>query len=226
MWSNCVSKIKSMHFRRYYYLSILEIEPITHIIDFLVDLGTVVESLLTSTSDSVLNPARMPGSNASHFAETLVRLARKLLGVPTAGHTFESLSLSYANNVDHLILSKDTLDTDLLLKVAPGKVNLVSDGPTIQLDLNNVGLLLALAQQLLLGVCNQSDNRAVLLDLAQLFGNLLLANVILPLLGGLGESLLFGLGPGLGQDGLETTRPDTWGGRSQSHRPRCLATGD
>ena len=122
--------------------------------------------------------------------------------MPTAGDTLETFTLGDTNNVDHLILSKDTLDTDLLLKVVPGKVDLVSNRSTVELDFNQVSLLLPAPQKLLLGVSNQPDDRAVLLDLGKLFGNLFLANIILPLLASLGESLLFGLGPE-----LEKTNP-------------------
>ena len=162
-----------------------------------------MESLLTSTSHSVLDPARMPSSNTSNLAETLVSLARKLLGVPTAGDTLEAFSLGDPNNVNHLILSKDTLYTNFLLKVVPCKVNLVGNGSTIQLDFNNVSLLLPAPQQFLLGVGNQPDNRAVLLDLGKLFGNFFLADIIFPFLAGLGESLLFGLGPELENKSFE-----------------------
>ena len=56
-------------------------------------------------------------------------------------------------------------------------------------------LLLAAAEQLLLGVADEAHHAAVLLNLVQLLGDLLLAEVILPLLGGLGERLLLRLGP-------------------------------
>ena len=49
-------------------------------------------SLLTGTSDSVLDTAGMPSSDTSDLAETLVSLARKLLGVPTAGDTWRNTS--------------------------------------------------------------------------------------------------------------------------------------
>ena len=50
-------------------------ESITDIVDLFVDLGTMVVSLLTSTSNGVLDTARMPGSNTGDPTKTFVGLA-------------------------------------------------------------------------------------------------------------------------------------------------------
>ena len=55
-------------------LAILHVEPITDIVDLFVDLGTMVVSLLTSTSNSVLDTARMPGFDTGDLAKTFVGL--------------------------------------------------------------------------------------------------------------------------------------------------------
>merc|ERR1719193_1565259 len=90
------------------------------------------------------------------------------------------MTLGHSDDVDHLVLGKHLADRHLLLKVLTGKVDLVSNGASVELDLHDVGLLLPAAQKLHLG----ED----LLDL-------LLAEVIRPLGARLGESLLLGLGP-------------------------------
>ena len=51
-------------------------------------------------------PGRMPSADASHLAETFVRLARQLLGVPTGGDALEAVSLGDSNRVDHLVLGE------------------------------------------------------------------------------------------------------------------------
>ena len=45
------------------HLAVLLVVSISDLIDLLVDLGPVVESLLTSTGDRELDTRRMPGSD-------------------------------------------------------------------------------------------------------------------------------------------------------------------
>jgi len=134
-------------------------------VDLLVHFGTVVEALLTSSSNSELNSGRMPSSNTSDLAETLVGLARQFLGVPTAGNSLESVTLGYTNGVDHLVLSKDIVDGNLLLEMLAGPVDLVRDGTSVNLDLHNMSFTLTVAHNAHLSVSDDTDNRAILLDL-------------------------------------------------------------
>jgi len=94
-------------------------------VDLLVDLDTVMVTVLTSTGHRVLHTRWMPGSNTSDFAETAMGLARKLLGSPTGGDTSVSLTLGHSNHVNHLVLRKDGGDGDLLFKALLGKGNLL-----------------------------------------------------------------------------------------------------
>ena len=109
--------------------------------------------------------------------------------------TLESFALGDADAVDHLVLGEDGLASDFLLEEVSGPIHLLGDGASVDLDLHDVSFLLAAAEQLLLSVADEAHNAAVLLNLVQLLGDLLLAEVILPLLGGLGERLLLALGP-------------------------------
>ena len=62
--------------------------------------------------------------------------------------TLKTMTLGDSNDVDHLILGKDSSNWDLLLKMVSGKVNLVGDRTSIELDFHNVSLLLPELKQI------------------------------------------------------------------------------
>ena len=64
-------------------LSVFGVESITDIVDLLVDLCTMMVSLLTSTSNGELDSGRMPCTNTSDLSETLVCLTWQFLTVPS-----------------------------------------------------------------------------------------------------------------------------------------------
>jgi len=61
-------------------------------VDLLVDLSSVVESILSSSGNSEGNSSRMPSSNTGDLSETLVSLSRQLLGSPSGCDSSESVS--------------------------------------------------------------------------------------------------------------------------------------
>ena len=149
---------------------------------------------LTGTGNGPLDVARVPGTDTSNLAETLVSLARKLLGTPTAGNTLKTVTLGDGNDIDHLVLLEDGVDLDGLLEEVAGEVNLLGNGATVDLDLHKVGLLLLERGLADLGVSEHTDDSAVLLDALKVAGDggAVLLRV---LLGVLGESLLLALVP-------------------------------
>lgn len=164
--------------------------------------GTVVVTHLTSTGNSPLDVVRVPGTDTSDLTQTLVSLTGKLLGAPTAGDTLETVTLGDGDDIDHLVLLEDGVDLDGLLEQVAGEVNLVGNGATVDLDLHQVGLLLLEGSLADLGVGEDTDDSAVLLDALELAGDG--STVLLGvLLGVLGESLLLALVPVLVEAALD-----------------------
>jgi len=176
-------------------LAVLGVETLAEIVDLLVDLGTVMVSLLTGTGDGELDTARMPSADTSDLTKTLVRLTGQFLGVPTRGDTLESFALGDADDIDHFVFSENAIDGQLLFKVFASESHFVGHAAAVKLDFDDVRLLLTATQQLLLSVHDHTDNGAVLLDLSEILLDLFLAKIIVPFLAGLGESLLLGFGP-------------------------------
>ena len=163
-------------------------------VDLVVDGGTVVVTVLTSAGNSPLDVVRVPGTDTGDLAETLVGLARQLLGAPTAGDTRETVTLGDGDAVDHLVLLEDAGDLDGLLEETLAELDLVGDGATVDLDLHEVGLLLADGGLGHLGVGEDADDGAVLLHALELAGDVL-ATLLGVLLGVLGEGLFLALVP-------------------------------
>jgi len=172
-------------------LAVLGLIAGTNSVDLLVDLHTVMVTLLTSTSHGIADSRWMPRTNTGDLSKTSMRLSRQLLSAPTAGHTLSSVTLGDTNGVKVVVLCEHVTDTDLLLKEASGKVDLGGRVATVDLKLDDMGLLLLEGQELHLGVSDKSNDLAVLLDLAQ--GSLLALLVVSPFLAVLGKGLLFGL---------------------------------
>jgi len=174
--------------------SIALIVAFSNAVDLVVDRRTMMVTLLTCTGNSPLDVGRMPCTDTGDLPQTLVCLARQLLCAPTSSDTGITVTLGNGNDVDHLVLLEDGADVDRLLEKTVAEVDLVSDGATIDLDLHQVGLLLLEWCLADLGVCEDADDGAVLLDALE-FASDGRALVVGVLLGVLGECLLLALVP-------------------------------
>jgi hypothetical protein len=153
-----------------------------------------VVTTLTSTGDSPLDVVRVPGTNTGDLTQTLVGLTGQLGGTPTGGDTGETVTLGDGDDINHLVLLEDGVDVDGLLEEVAGEVNLVGNGTTVNLDLHEVGLLLLDGGLADLGVGEDTDDSAVLLDALKLAGDGGTGGLGVGL-GVLGEGLLLGLVP-------------------------------
>lgn len=109
--------------------------------------------------------------------------------------TFVSFTLGDTNTVNHLILGKYRVNGDRLFQVFPGPFDFVLNGASIELDLHDVSFLLALLQQLHLGVGDHTDYCAVAYQFLEVLLNGLAPELILPFLARLGKGLLLALVP-------------------------------
>lgn len=175
---------------------------LTNTVDLVVDRGSVVVSHLTSTGNSPLHVRWMPCTDTSDLSKTLVCLTRKLLGAPSAGDTLKAVTLGDSNAVDHLVLLENAVDVDWLLEETVCELDLVCDRATVDLDLHKVCLLLLERCLADLGVGENTDDSAVLLDSLKLTSDVLAA-LLSVLLGISGESLLLALVPVLVESSLE-----------------------
>jgi len=114
----------------------------------------------------------------------------KLLGSPAMSNALETVTLCNSNNVDVLVLFKDSGDFNRLLEETMSEVDLVGDGSAVQLDLHEVSLLLVQASLADLSVGKNADNSAVFADALKLTSSRL-ALILSVLLGITGEGLLF-----------------------------------
>ena len=146
-------------------------------------------AVLTGTSNSPLNVRRMPGSYTGDFPQTLMRLARKFLGTPSAGNALETMALGDSNDIDHLVLLEDAVNVDWLLKQTVAELDFIRWTAAVDLDFHQVRFLLFQRSDADLGMSEDTDDRAVLLDTFEFTGDgdALVFGV---LLGVFGESLL------------------------------------
>ena len=167
----------------------------------LVDLGTVMVTLLTSAGNGGFNAGRMPSTNTGDLTKTSVGLSGKAGNTPTTHHTGETVTTGGSADVKHLALAEHLGDINLLLEQTTGEVDLGGGITTVDLDLHKVSNLLSELDLSDLGVGKDTHNLAVLLDALNLGLDLL--GLLSSLLGVLGESLLLGGVPVLVETTLE-----------------------
>jgi hypothetical protein len=162
-------------------------DGLTDSVDLLVDLSSMVETVLTSSCNSKADSGRMPRTNTSNLSLSSVGLSSKDCNTPSLNDTSVSVTLGDTNNIAHLVLREDSSNWDLLLEELGAEINLIRDRTTVDLNLNNVGLLLTNLALRNLSVHDSSDNLAVLLSSGDLSSHLVVISVSLSILS---ESLL------------------------------------
>jgi hypothetical protein len=177
----------------------------THLVDLLVDLGTVMVTILTSASNGVFYPGRVPCANTGDLTQTTVSLTGKAGDAPTSDDTFESVTLGCTNGVDHLVHGEHGTHRHHALKQLVTEVCLLCDSSTVDLDLHQVGLLLAKVDLLDVGVSQHTHDGTELLDALQLrvFAVSTLSFVLGKTVSVLGERLLLGVVPVLVESSLD-----------------------
>jgi len=148
-------------------LAVFGLVASTQSVDFLVDFNSVVVTFLTASSNGVTDSRWMPSTNTSDLSETSVRFSGKFLGTPSAGYTLSSVTLSDTNAIGVVVGFEDGTDSDLLFKETFGEVDFGGRVTSVNLEFDDVSFLLFEWKHLHLGVGDESNNLAVLFDLAQ-----------------------------------------------------------
>jgi hypothetical protein len=181
--------------------AVVGITLLAHAHDSLVDLSTMMVTLLTGTGQSETASGRMPSTNTSDLSETTVRLAGKPGNTPTGDDTLSTVTASGGADINGLTQREDRVNVEVLLEEVLGEVNLVGDGTSVDLDFAKVGHLLSQLDLADLGMGEHTHHTAVLLDAVQLKLDVL--GLLGVLLGILGESLSLGAVPVLVESALD-----------------------
>jgi hypothetical protein len=167
----------------------------------------VVVAELTSTGDGPLNGSGMPSTDTTDLAETSVGLAGEAGNTESLDDALGSLTTGHTNSVDHFVLLEDLADGNFTLELLEGPVDLLGNGATVDLDLEEVSLALSEVELGKLSAGENSDNSAVLLDSLKVALNALLAlGILLIALSVVSEGLLLGVLPVLVEAASELVR--------------------
>merc|ERR1712017_31239 len=107
----------------------------------------------------------MPRADTGDLTKTLVSLAGELGDTPAGDHTLVTLTLGDGNGIDHLVLLEHAVDGHSLLEKVLSELDLVSHAATVHLHLADVRLLLAEVELADLGVADEAEDGAVLVEL-------------------------------------------------------------
>lgn len=133
-------------------------------VDLFVHFSSVVITQLTSSGNTELDSWWMPSSNTTNLSKTSMWFFLQMSDTKSLDDTGNSLTLSDSNNVNHLVLFEDLINLDFLLEKSIGKVNLIGNSSSIDLNFNDVVLLLSEVKFVHLGVCNNSDDWTIFLN--------------------------------------------------------------
>jgi hypothetical protein len=176
----------------------------TDSVDLLVEFSSTVVAELTGTGDGPLNGSGMPSSDTTDLAETSVGLARHAGNTESLDDTGGTLTAGNTDSVDHLELVEDLSDGDFTLELLEAPIDLLGDGATVDLDLEEVSLALAEVKLGELGAGEDADDCAVLLySLEVALDGVLALGILLVSLGVVSEGLLLGVLPVLVEAALE-----------------------
>lgn len=164
--------------------------------DLVVDHSSGVVTILTVAGHSRLDGSWMPSTDTADLSQTSVSLTRQALGAETLDQALETVTSGNTNGVHDVVVSEDLANLDLLLELAVGKVDLLGGVTTVNLDLQDVGLVLAELQETDLGGNENTNDRAVLLDAFKVaLDGAGALGVFLESVSVLAERLLLGIGP-------------------------------
>merc|ERR1719469_538385 len=125
----------------------------------LVHLRTMKVTTLTHARHGSAHTGWMPGTDTRHLPQTTMGLPGKACNTPTSDHTLHTVTLGDSKDINVLILSKDTINRNLLLEEGFREINLLPGVfSTIDLDFRNVRLLDPQVKELHLRVRDHSNH--------------------------------------------------------------------
>ena len=112
---------------------------------------------LTGASDRPLDGSWMPSTDTTNLTETSVSLSAKFLATESLDEAAVTLSLGDTDDIDALRMLEDFSDADFLLELRLAPVNFLGNGTSVDLDLHDVGLVLAEVELADLGGADNTD---------------------------------------------------------------------